>query len=67
METLLDEATKITFKYNSLYRALTRCLEVSGHDDYKDLLRLVKRSLDSIATTHEDEYRLARERPQAHA
>jgi hypothetical protein len=64
METLLKRATNITFKYSSLYRASSLSSNVSGDDDYKDLLRLVKRSLDSIAATHEEEYRLAREQSQ---
>lgn len=66
VKALLERATGILFKYSMLYRASCLSESVSGADDYKDLLQLVKHSLDSITAAHEEEYRRAREWVQAH-
>lgn len=66
-KTLLERAAGILFKYSMLYRASCLSDSVSGSDDYKDLLQLVKRSLDSITAAHEEEYHRARQWVQARA
>jgi hypothetical protein len=46
IDALLDRANQITTKYSMLYRASCMSTRLHGADDYKDLLHLVKQSVE---------------------
>lgn len=56
-DTLLERANNLTTKYSLLYRASCVSTRLHGADDYKDLLQLVKQSIDFNTAEVEKEIR----------
>ncbi len=57
IETLLRRASQITTKYGSLFRASSFATRRAGTGDYKDVLQLMKQSIDFNRAQQDEEIR----------